>query len=280
MKELATFACALALLAQVARADGQHEASVGMTARIEELVLPGSELEAKPIDSKTPLVLRIVASHRHGSEFRYDLEFAGLEPGEYDLREFLQRKDGSSSAELPAIPVSVSTTLPSGQIQPLPPEEGEHPALGGYRRLLIAGGALWIVGLFTILFVGRRKRQRAAAALVRPRTLAEHLRPLVERALRGQLSRNERAQLELSLVAYWRRRLGLEDRRPEESLLFLRQHAEAGPLLASLEDWLHRPTPPAEVDLGLLLAPYKDLPADALGDLGEQRTDTRTESRA
>jgi hypothetical protein len=265
-------ACALALFAH----GGQHESSVGMPARIEELVLPGSELEAKPIDTKLPLVLRIAATHPHGSEFRYDLEFTGLEAGEYDLRDFMRRKDGSATDALPAIPVSVTTSLASGQIMPLPPEEGDHPALGGYRRLLIVGGAVWTLGLLTILFAGRRKRQRAAAALVRPRTLAERLRPLVERALAGQLSRAERSQLELSLVAYWRRKLGMEERRPEESLALLRQHAQAGPLLTSLEDWLHRPTPPANVDLGLLLAPYKDLPADALGDLHEKLAEART----
>jgi hypothetical protein len=34
--------------------------------------------------------------------------------------------------------------------------------------------------------------------------------------------------------------------------------------LRCLEDWLHRPDAPEDVDVGALLAPYRDLPADAL----------------
>jgi Ca-activated chloride channel family protein len=47
----------------------------------------------------------------------------------------------------------------------------------------------------------------------------------------------------------------------------MRKHPEAGPLLGQLEAWLHRPGPPEQVSVGALLAPYRDLPADAL-DLG------------
>jgi hypothetical protein len=82
--------------------------------------------------------------------------------------------------------------------------------------------------------------------------------------MQGELGRAERAQLELSLVAYWRRRLGLDDRRPEQVITLLREHEQAGPLLRGLEDWLHRPEPPEDVDVAALLAPYRDLPADAL----------------
>ena len=80
--------------------------------------------------------------------------------------------------------------------------------------------------------------------------------------MEGSLSRGERAQLELGLVAYWRKKLGLEARAPEEALTILYDHEQAGPLLRSLEDWLHRPNPPEDVDLQALLEPYRDLPAD------------------
>jgi hypothetical protein len=80
----------------------------------------------------------------------------------------------------------------------------------------------------------------------------------------NQLSRGERAQLELGLVAYWRRKLGLEDRAPDEALALLHADDRAGPLLKSLELWLHAPGSHANVDLAALLEPYRDLPADAL----------------
>ena len=61
-------------------------------------VLPGSELEVKPIGERTPIVLRIVRVFPHGTAFRYDLEYYGLEPGSFDLKDYLQRKDRSSTA--------------------------------------------------------------------------------------------------------------------------------------------------------------------------------------
>jgi hypothetical protein len=240
------------------------ESTVGMPARIEALVLPGSELEAAPSDAKSPIVLRVAATYPHGSEFRYDLEFTGLDPGEYDLKSFLHRKDGSSSADLPSIPVSIRSVLPAGQVKPHTPSAGEHPRLGGYRILWIVCGIVWIAGIAAIVWSGRRKRLEEEAARPRPKTLAEKLEPLVESALAGKLSRAERAQLELGLVAYWRKRLGYDERRPAETIQLLRDHPEAGPLLRSLEDWLHRPADRTRVDVGALLAPYRNLPADAL----------------
>jgi len=259
MRSIAALVLGFAAALQANRVDS----TVGMPARIEALVLPGSELEAAPSDTKSPIVLRIAATYPHGSEFRYALEFTGLDPGEYDLKSFLHRKDGSSSEDLPSIPVTIRTMLPAGQVKPHTPSAGEHPRLGGYRILWIVCGIVWIAGLAAILWSGRRRRLEEQAARPRPKSLAEKLEPLVENALEGKLSRAERAQLELGLVAYWRKRLGYEERRPAETIQLLRDHPEAGPLLTSLESWLHRPADPERVDVAALLAPYKNLPADA-----------------
>ena len=262
MKRIA--ALALIALAHPAAQANRVESTVGMPARIEALVLPGGELEAAPSDLKSPIVLRIVRTYPHGSEFRYDLEFTGLEPGEYDLKPFLHRKDGTSSEGLPSIPVSVRSVLPAGQVKPHAPAEGEPTSVGGYRTTLVVVGIAWLAGLVAILRLGRKRRLEEEAARPRPKSLAEKLQPLVESALEGKLSRAERAQLELGLVAYWRRKLGYDDRRPAETIALLREHPEAGPLLTSLEEWLHRPSMRERVDVDSLLAPYRNLPADAL----------------
>jgi hypothetical protein len=239
------------------------EPTVGMAAWIRDLVLPGSELEARPAEDDAPLVLRVAAVYRHGDAHRYDLVFYGLEPGAYDLRDWLRRRDGTSADDLPPIPVSVRSVLAPGQVEPHRLAVGDPPALGGYRRALIAAGVAWTAGLVLILAWGRRRR-RAAAPGARAATLAEVLRPLVERALEGTLSGRERARLELALIAFWRRRLGLEGLAPHQALAALREHAEAGALLRALEDWLHRPEPRAAVDVAALLAPYRELGADEI----------------
>lgn len=243
----------------------RRESTVGMPARIEDLVLPGPELEVVPLDSHSPMVLRILAVHPHGSDFRYDLEHCGLEAGDYDLRDFLRVKDpGVATVNLPPIPVTVRSVLRADQLRPHPVADGRVPSIGGYRVLLVVGGTIWVVGLIALLLVARKRKAAAEAERPRARTLAERLRPLVEQAIAGVLSRRERAELESGLVAYWRRKLRFEERRPEEALALLHADAQAGPLLRGLEQWLHMPAPPTAIDVTALLEPYRHLPADAL----------------
>lgn len=242
--------------------------TVGIAARVEQLVLPGSELVVAHADRDAPLVLRIVATWPHGDALRYDLEFWALEAGEYDLRTLLARADGAVLApdELPPIPVTVGAVLSDKSAQPHVPGAARAERIGGYTKLAIAAGVVWVAGLAWLLWSGRKRRAALQTAPERPRTLAERLAPLVERARGGQLTSSERSQLELSLVAFWRRKLGLESERPELAVAALRSHAQAGPLLVSLERWLHEPAHSESIDIAALLAPYRDLPPDALDE--------------
>ena len=249
-----------------AQAPAPPETTVGMPGRLDGVVLPGTELEAKPLaDRKSPVVLRVARVYPHGTAFRYDLEYAGLDPGVFDLRDYLRRKDGSPLGELPPLVVKVTQVLPPGQIQPNKLEVESGPRVGGYRTLVIVLVSLWGLGLallVTSFFFPRRKL--AAVASERPVSLAERLRPLIEGAVAGQLSRAELGDLERALLAYWRKRLGLEAAEPGVAIDRMRSHPEAGPLLAQLEAWLHRPGPVVAVDVPALLAPYRDLPPEAI----------------
>ncbi len=225
-------------------------------------MLPGPELEAKPIgDRRTPIVLRIGSIAPHGTAFRYDLAYYGLQAGTFDLKDYLRRKDGSRAADLPSIPVTIESVLPAGQVQPHPLDLHGSPWLGGYRTMLIVGGILWGAGLLAIVLV-RRRRQHAIVAAAQPLTMADRLRPLVERAMAGTLDRGEQAALERTLLSYWRRRLALDATKPAEAFRVLRDHAEAGPLLVRLEEWLHRPGSAEPADLTAILAPYRTVPAE------------------
>ncbi len=249
--------------ASPARAEDQRVATVGMAGRIDQLVLPGGELEVRPIDERRPrVVLRIVAVYPHGTAHRYDLVYYGLEPGTFDLRSYLRRKDGSAATDLPPVPVTIRSVLPAGQIEPHRLEMEAGPFLGGYRLALGVGAALWIVGLLLILLLRRRRPEHERKVMRAPLTLAEQLRPLVEEAMAGRLAQPERARLERMLLAYWRRRLGLGEMRAAEAFAVLREHEEAGPLLQHLERWLHRPGNAEPADLGALLRPYQELPPE------------------
>jgi hypothetical protein len=256
----------LALLVGALTAHAQPQTTVGITGRLEAVVLPGSELAAKPDpDRKAAVVVRVAAVYPHGSDFRYDLEYFALTPGTHDLRQYLVRKDGTPVGELPPLQVKVTETLPPGQIKPNALEIAPGPRVGGYKWLVAGAIALWSIGLIALVasfFLPRRKK--AAADADTPVSLADKLRPLVEGAVAGKLSQAELAGLERGLLAYWRKRLKLEDADPGEAAEKLRSHPEAGPLLAKLEAWLHRPGEREPVDVPALLAPYRDLPPEAI----------------
>ena len=69
--------CATILLSLLAAADvNLPTTSVGMPGRVEQLVLPGPLLQARPITDRTlPVVVRIVAAYPHGDAYRYDVEY-------------------------------------------------------------------------------------------------------------------------------------------------------------------------------------------------------------
>jgi hypothetical protein len=255
--------------------DTVGETTVGMSRRIEEIVIPGTELVVKPLEDRhEPFVLRILNTYKHGTDHRYDLEFYGLEPGQYNLTDYLIRADGTSSRGIPDAWVYVTATLPAGQILPSQPESARLPRLGGYRMLLILGAIAWFAGLVALIFVGRQKKRASVEIESRPISMADRLRPLVQSAVGGTLDSQGQAELERTLIAYWCGRLDLHSVAPAKAMEVLRAHDTAGPLLRSLEDWLHRPDPPQNVDIEKLLEPYSNVVAEAdAGELAGTRGD-------
>ncbi len=261
----------LLFLPALARADEERTARpVGMRGELKGVVLPGPELEARPLeDSQAPFVLRIAEVYAHGTAFRYDFVYYALEPGTYDLTRYLRRKDGRPLDKLPPLTVQVKGLLGPGLVHPHALEANRTSWLVRYRFLLIGGGALWLVGLLLLLLWGRRKKRAAATEVAGPVSVADQLRPLVIRAMTGMLSATQLAELERTLLAFWRHRLGLENEKAPVALARMRQHPEAGVLLTQLELWLHRPGTAGQVDIGKLLWPYQVASADELGQVRE-----------
>ncbi len=237
-------------------------ATTGMDGLIDDLILPGSELEPKPLpDTNTPIVLRIEQVFPHVDDWRYNFSFYGIVPGRHDLRDYLQRKDGSSLEGVPPIPVEIVPIRPPGDLVRPSLDIEDPPKVGGYKWALIAIGIFW-VAVMALLVFGFRKKSTEQIAQSRPATLADQLRPLVAQAQAGELTEAGQAKLELTLLGIWRKRLNLNDSDPAEAIIKLRQHEEAGGLLRELEKWLHRPGAADQVDLAELLKPYEKLPAE------------------
>jgi hypothetical protein len=235
---------------------GEEIPTVGVNRTLESVILPGPELVVKPLKHDSKLVLRITATFVHGTDFRYDFEYYALESGSFDLASYLVSKDGTPT-RLPEVIVEVRSLLEPGQVTPNTLVEGAVPDVGGYRNLLIVGSVVWVIVL-GLLFFWRRRRAATGEEEAHVVTLAERLRPLVEKAIRGELPPARHAELERTLLAFWRDRLGLADTNAADAILEMKRHEEAGRLLRELERWLHRPGTAGEVDVTSLLQPYTE----------------------
>jgi len=240
-------------------------ATVGAPATLKDVVLPGSELIAKPLSGDPEMIVQIVDAIPHGDSFRYTIRFSGLEPGEHDLAQWLKRKNDSGNGDLPKIPVSIESLLPAGQITPNELSEGWLPSMGGYKVIMTIAAALWSLVLFALIFGGRGKKARVQDAGPAPQSLADLLKTRLEAAFGNNVDKQQYAELERMLFSMWRKKLGFEEIPVQEAMAKIKANSEAGPLMIQLENWMHRPADENEqVDLAKLLEPYRNFSVDAL----------------
>lgn len=239
--------------------------AIGIEGRI-MLDLPRPDYRLLPLDDRTELILRIesvsaTADHRQ----RYNFSYIGMEPGDYQLSDYLVYPDGSRPGELGTFRIRVAAVLPeshSGQLTSFTP--GQFPFLGGYRVFLGSLGAAWVGGIGIFIWSYRKKRLVVVPVTRLPEpSFAQRMGPLVEAAAAGKLSLDGQAQLERLFIGFWREKLNLPDQRMADALVYLRGHAQAGEFLRALEHWLHQRAGASAAEVSALLEPYRHLPAPA-----------------
>jgi len=72
-------------------------------------------------------------------------------------------------------------------------------------------------------------------------SVADRIRELVLHAATGSMTVEQKGRLELLLITYRTRELGLDDVDPAEALMRLRQDQRAGEIIRTVELWLHAP---------------------------------------
>ena len=244
-------------------------ATVGAPTVIQDVILPGSELVAKPLTGDPAMIVQVVDAIRHGDSFRYTFRFSGLEPGPYDLSEWLMRKDGSEIGDVPKVAVEIESLLAAGQITPNELPVGWLPSLGGYKVVMWVAIVLWTLVLLAIIFAGRKKKSKSVSTETPPRTLADLLKERLEAAYQDNVDPQQYAELERMLFSMWRKRLGYEELSLQDAVVKIKADPKAGPLMIQLEDWMHRPVDSdRQVDLPKLLEPYRNIAADELEAVG------------
>lgn len=242
--------------------DAQLTAPVGMFAPISQVYFPGTELMPDPgIGAAAGLmVIRVDGVYPHGDGFRYDLSWSGERPGEFDLTQWLRRRDGTPTTDLPALPVKVTSLLAPERFTPndLRPPAGGW--VGGYRVMLALLGVFWLAGLAALLWF-RPKAPGTGAAQSSGRSRLEQIRGQLEAVLgRGELSTADKASLETLIMGFWREQRKLTALEPAALLQTLLADPDSGPLLRQLERWLYdRPQRADSAELQDLLLPLQKL---------------------
>lgn len=258
--------------------DSRLEVTVGMAGFLKQVVLPGPELTVKEVDPRrTAVAVRIDAVYPHGEDFRYDLTWFGLEPGTYNLSDYLARKNGTLTDDLPQILLTVNSILPEQQLMPHESALGDKLQIGGYRTKLWLALVIWFAGLMAIIFLGRAGKQKSAAsAAAEVLSPLDEIRILIDRAqLAGELCAADKADLDVRILNFWRERRALADIPVAEALVQLKQDQQAGPLLVGLERWLYGRHTPDRDEVAALLEPLARLadtttaePSVAAGGVG------------
>ena len=229
-----------------------------------ELTLKRGDYQPKPLDDRTPLILRIdEIKHPADGNFVYHFHYIGFESGPHKLVDYLVKPDGSPATEVGDFTVTVKSILPpdhKGELNSYVPRP--FPWFGGYRMLLGALAAAWVLGLLVFYWLGRRRKTEVVIEVAPPPPgYAERMRPLVEQAAAGNLSASGQAELERLMTGYWREKIPLPGRRMADALAAMKRHPEAGAILLALERWLHRPDGASREEINGLLEPYRRSPA-------------------
>lgn len=251
----------LSVCPAVQASDGPQPVPLGVEGRM-VVLLPVAGLQGRPVSDRSPVHVRVAEARSQGEATRYDLRYLGVRTGARDLRDHLVLADGTDPTRLPALPVLFVGLLPErhdGSLESVLP--AAPPSMGGYRVALGAAVMAWILGSALFWFRHRQRHRLTDVAAVgidgAVPSSADRLREWVEAAVRGELDVAGRARLERSLIAHWRGRVVDDSMPPSEALARLKAHPEAGPLIRSLERWLHRPPGSESVDVEALLAPYR-----------------------
>lgn len=173
------------------------------------------------------------------------IEFMGSVAGAFDLRDYVERQDGESAQDLPAIPVTIVTRLlPEQGTDLYASSESWLNWRASYREILWGLVVLW-AAVPVAYFVIRARRKRPVEAVVvtdSTITLEDRLRDALGISASRTLTVEERGQLELLVFRYLAERSHRSnetDVDPASVLQDLRSHPETRGLVAALERWLH-----------------------------------------
>lgn len=251
--------------------------SIGTENKV-SILLPRKDCAVAPYASNTPLLLRVTSiTPAENGQFRYQLLFTGLEKGTFNLTDYLVTPDGERLRE-PVEAVTVRSLIPTTATYAAleldaPPTKKPTPYFGILILCALAWSACGIFlfretlrSLLGLLFKPRNpmpvESNSQEQPSPRPQTLADLLRPLIEKAALKTITAEEKSRLEQIIFLYWGKFLEIEYLDSVEQLRRILEHPTAGELLRTVEQWLYQPESLiTKEEITAALQPYMDLPA-------------------
>lgn len=219
---------------------------------VEEAVIirySGSRLIARPYRRGASVNLRIANETQQGNVRVYDVRYVVSLPGEFDLTEYLTSADGRPISDLPSFKVRGLTSLTKDietRIQEIE-EVGVH-VWHWYYETLTGLGIVWVFWLMGLIFIGRPQRPPKITPLPPPPSAAERIARYLIALRKGELTVDEKAQLEVLLLDHWRDRLDLRERRMAEACRQIQHNDDLGMPYERLQAWLHVPNSQSGAD--------------------------------
>ena len=226
---------------QAAPLHGDTEVPLG----VEQAVIVrygGPPLQAQPYRRGASVNLRIADQVQKGRMRVYDIRYVISLPGEFDLTRYLTSTDGQPIDDLPPFLVRGLTSLTKDietRIQEI--EKVDVSISHWYYESLVGLGLFWLAWLAGLIFIGRPQRPPAAPPAPRPPSRIEQIEGLLAALSRGELAVHDKARFEALLLAHWRERLGLRDRRMADCCRDIESSPRWGAVYGQLQAWLHNP---------------------------------------
>lgn len=231
-----------------ARAQAAAEPVIAARGLSASIAYDGSHgpLRAKPDQpASSPVLVRVTRPDAAGHQ---SIEFIGVVPGNFDLRDHLERDDGGTLDQSFSLNVRIVSHLPPGIDTDVVGTQRSTPNLRHpYTPVVLGLAAAWL-SVPAIVLVRRALRKRTVVPPPPPPpvpTLADEIRALLA-AGRQQLSVAQRGRLELLILQFLQRESGAPTATPltlaEQAarLASLRTLPRSRDLVLAIEAWLHQ----------------------------------------
>ena len=187
----------------------------------------------------------------------YDVRYIVNRAGTFDLKDYLTGENGSALDGLPSFKFTGDPKLSKALDARIQETEEVRVDVGNhYYAVLAALGVFWIVWLLLLIFWGRAKPLKSAAAQPEP-TLTEMLRAFLAQLEAGTLDAEAKAKMEMLLLRRWREELSLAGVPMNAAHDAIARSEKTGNPLRQLQDWLHRPASQIRSEeIAAVITPY------------------------